>query len=353
MVFIEENKTIMGDLHEIAAAPLPWEQLRNKTLLITGAGGFLAAYLVKAILTVADLHGIKMDVIGVIRQPESLKKRLANCQGCHNFSFIQQDMSQPLQSDFPRADYIIHAASQASPKYYGIDPVGTLLPNTLGTARLLEHGRHNGVERFLFFSSGSIYGQQPEPKALITETDYGVLDPIDVRSCYGESKRMGETMCVSWAHQYDIHTSIVRPFHTYGPGVALDDGRVFADFVADAVAGRDISIRSDGSARRAFCYLSDATLGFLTILLKGEKAEAYNIGNPNAETSIKELAETITYIQPERNISIKHSAPPEGNAYLRSPILQSCPAIDKALRLGWAPQIDIKEGFQRTIMSFL
>ena len=117
---------------------------------------------------------------------------------------------------------------------------------------------------------------------------------MNVRSCYAESKRMGEVMCVSWGQQYNIHTVIVRPFHTYGPGISFDDGRVFADFVADAVLGRDIVLRSDGLAQRSFCYISDATIGFLTVLLKGDRGEAYNIGNPEAEMSIRELADTIS-----------------------------------------------------------
>lgn len=176
---------------------------------------------------------------------------------------------------------------------------------------------------------------------------------MNVRSCYAESKRMGETMCVSWDQQYDIHTVIVRPFHTYGPGISFDDGRVFADFVADVVLGRDIVLRSDGSAQRPFCYISDATIGFLTVLLKGKRCEAYNIGNPETEMSIIALAETISRLFPERNIKVRTEVLVDDKLYLKSPISRSCPSIEKAKKLKWAPSIEIEEGFRRTIQSFL
>ena len=136
------------------------------------------------------------------------------------------------------------------------------------------------------------------------ETEYGYLDPATVRACYGESKRMGETLCVAYHAQYGVPAKIVRPFHTYGPGMDLSDGRVFADFVADLVARRDLVMKSDGRAQRAFCYLADATVGFFTVLLRGEAGAAYNVGNPDAEVSILELARTLANLFPERGVRV-------------------------------------------------
>jgi UDP-glucuronate decarboxylase len=176
---------------------------------------------------------------------------------------------------------------------------------------------------------------------------------MNVRACYGESKRMGEAMCAAWAAQYGLHASVVRPFHTYGPGMALDDGRVFADFVADVVAGRDIVLNSDGAALRPFCYIADATLGFLSVLLKGASGEAYNVGNPHAELSIRALASLLAGLYPERAIGTRFNVPAAGDAYLKSPIERSCPSIAKIAALGWAPSTGAAEGFRRTIDSFL
>jgi UDP-glucuronate decarboxylase len=160
-------------------------------------------------------------------------------------------------------------------------------------------------------------------------------------------------MCVSWAHQYGLHINVVRPFHTYGPGMSLDDGRVFADFVADVVAKRDIVIKSDGLAQRPFCYISDATLGFLTILLRGDKSEAYNVANPDAEISIRDLAKLVAGLFPERNVAVKFEAPTYNSPYLKSPISRSCPSIGKIRAMGWAPKVNLHDGFSRTIKSYL
>ncbi|MBI3891533.1 MAG: NAD-dependent epimerase/dehydratase family protein, partial [Candidatus Wallbacteria bacterium] len=246
--------------------------------MVTGANGFLPAYMVETLLYLNETHAAGIRVLALVRDTARAAARFAAYAGRDDLRFQTQDLGLPLPPALS-ADVIIHAASQASPKFYDPDPVGTLKPNVIGTANLLDLARDCSAGHFLFFSSGEVYGQPAEPAGLIGETARGYVDPTAVRSCYAESKRMAETMCVAWHHQFGVPVRIVRPFHTYGPGMRLDDGRVFADFVADIVQGRDILLQSDGSALRAFCYLADATVGFFTVLLKGKVAEAYNIGN--------------------------------------------------------------------------
>jgi UDP-glucuronate decarboxylase len=349
----DSNSIIREDLERITSAKLPWEDLRNKTVLVTGGGGFLAAYLVKSLLAVGRLNKLNIKIICVARSIRSVEARLSAYLGVPNLSVVLHDISKPLPSDFPHADFIIHSASQASPKYYGIDPVGTLLANTAGTMYLLEQAVKSQAEKFLFFSSGEVYGVPVNPRQLVGEKDYGYIDPMNVRSCYAESKRIGETMCAAWAKQHGLQTTVVRPFHTYGPGMALDDGRVFADFVADVVAKRDIVLKSDGLALRPFCYIADATIGFLTVLLTGGKAEAYNVANPDAEISIRDLATVVAGLFPDRGIGTVFDLPVSSNAYLKSPIFRSCPSIEKINSLGWSPIVSVHEGFSRTIKSFL
>lgn len=348
----EVNSVIREDLERIASSALPWERLRDKTVLITGGGGFLASYLVKTLIVANRIMALNLRVVCVVRNLCSAEQRLAGFLGASDISVLVHDISRPLLSDAPRADFIIHAASQASPKYYGVDPVGTLLANSVGTAYLLDHAVHSGSEAFLFFSSGEVYGDPVDPARLVAEKDYGYLDPMNVRSCYAESKRIGETMCVAWAKQRGLNTKVVRPFHTYGPGMALDDGRVFADFVADVVAGRNIVLKSDGMAKRAFCYVGDATAGFLTVLLSGGKAEAYNVGNSDAEISVLDLATLVAGLFPDRGIGTRVEPPIPSNAYLKSPIQRSCPDISKIRGLGWCPVVGVEEGFRRTLRSF-
>ncbi len=352
-VMPESNLIIREDLERIAAAPLPWARLRDRRIMITGGGGFLASYLVKALLVAGRQMALNLRVICAARNTRGAEQRLAGFLGAPDLSLWIHDITQPLPGDVPRADLIVHAASQASPKFFGTDPVGILLANGTGTANLLAHAVRSRTERFLFLSSGEVYGTPTDPARLVAEQDYGYLDPMSVRSCYAESKRVGETMCAAWAHQHDLHTSVVRPFHTYGPGMALDDGRVFADFVADVVAGHDVVVKSDGLAKRAFCYIADATVAFLTVLLSGARAEAYNVGNPEAEISIRDLAVLVAGLFPERRLGTRFETPLATNAYLQSPIPRSCPDIHKIMGLGWRPVVGAGEGFRRTVLSFL
>lgn len=339
------------DLTGIVNSPLPWEMLTGKTVLVTGGNGFLPAYLVETLLLLNRQRSLGIKVVALVRDRERAQKRFAHHQGRGDLQFVVQDVTRQVSLDAP-LHYIIHAASQASPKYYGIDPVGTLAANTIGTANVLELARRHKAEGFLYFSTSEVYGRDPG-RIPTDEKSFGYLDPTDIRSCYAESKRMGETMCVSWMHQYGVPVRIVRPFHTYGPGMDLTDGRVFADFVNDIVNGRDILMKSDGLAQRAFCYLADATRGFFTVLLKGQPGEAYNIGNDKCEISIVELAELIVGLFPDKGLRVVRQAGPSGSDYIPSQVPRNCPDISKAKALGWEPGTSLQEGFSRTIRSFL
>lgn len=328
---------------------IPWHKLRSKTVVITGAAGFLAAYMIETLLFLNETKELDVTVIAVVRNRNGFAEKFNHHLKRSDLICIELDICVPLHID-RKIDFIIHAASQASPKYYATDPVGTLSANTLGTAQLLELARMNQVDGFLYFSSAEVYG---EPAHVPTaESDYGYLDPLSVRSCYAESKRMGENMCVSWHHQYGVPAKIVRPFHTYGPGMRLDDGRVYADFVADVVKSRDILLKGDGLAKRAFCYLADATAGFWMVLLNGANAQAYNIGNPDGEISILDLANLLAGLYPERQISVRFEHRKQTKDYLPSQISISCPDITLARSLGWCPLTSIESGFRKTIESY-
>ena len=211
--------------------------------------------------------------------------------------------------------------------------------------------KNNPIESFLYFSSGEVYGKVSDAIEFVSETDYGYLDSMNVRSCYGESKRAGETICVSYMHQYGLPVKVVRPAHTYGPGMDLNDGRVFADFVRSIVNTQNIVMNSDGSATRTFCYLSDATLAFFKILLQGKNGEAYNMTNPTCEISILELAEKLIHLFPDKNLKVvKKKQFPTG--YIVSQNVGHTMSIEKLQQLNWKPEVDIENGFCRTILSY-
>lgn len=333
----------------IATTPVDWAVLAGKRVLITGASGFLSAYLVETLLHLNHTQGLDIHITALVRNRENFIQRFAAHLNNPYLHALVQDVTQPIHLSEPH-HFIIHAASQASPKYYGIDPVGTLSANVLGTMQLLELARKHPVVSFLYFSSGEVYGETLHIPT--KESDYGYVDPTAVRSCYAESKRMGENMCVSWHAQYQVPTKIVRPFHTYGPGMRLDDGRVYADFVRDIVENRSIVVKSAGTATRAFCYLSDATAGFFTVLLRGESGIAYNVGNQEAEISVMNLAKLLVDLFPEKNLRLIQELAQVNNAYLASPISRNCPNVSRINTLGWQATTGLLDGFKRTIESY-
>lgn len=335
----------------MAGSGVPWDRLAGKTVLVSGANGFLPAYMIEMLLYLNEVKaGNETRVIGLVRNRERALSRFAHYQGRDDLEFIVQDVCEPVVTD-KKIDYVIHAASQASPKHFGSDPVGTMSANLFGTHNLLRLAKDKNSEGFLFFSSSEIYGAVDDTRVPTKESDYGYLDPTAVRSSYAESKRAAETLCVSWFKQYGVPAKIVRPFHTYGPWMSLEDGRVHADFVADIVNGRDITLRSDGSAVRTFCYIADATRAFFIGLLCGNEGEVYNVGNETAKLSVKQLAETLLRVAPENGIQVVHrQAIP--SSYIPSTVLLSVPDTSKLRALGWKPYFSVADGFRRTIQSF-
>lgn len=344
-------KIISDDLNFIYNSDIEWNKFYNKTILISGASGFLPAYLVDTLMYINVVNkDANIKIIGLVRNISKAKERFIQYENSEKLIFLVQDVCEKIKINY-KIDFIIHAASQASPKFYGKDPVGTINANVIGTTNLLELAKRNNVEKFLFFSSSEVYGQLNEEDIPTKEDKFGSIDPCNVRSCYSEGKRAGETICISWKQQYNIPVVIVRPFHTYGPGMDLNDGRVYADFIKNIVNNENIEMKSDGSAIRAFCYISDATIAFFKVLLNGEIGVAYNIGNDKNTCSILQLAESLVSLFPKKKLNIIMNEKPNAN-YIPSLVNKNIPNINKIRNLKWAPIINIKEGFTKTIKYY-
>lgn len=346
------NKIILEDMKYLYQYDSDmWRQLNNRSVLVTGAYGMLPSYMVFMLIYLNEyIEDFNTEIICIVRDEKKLRSRFGEYIERPYFKTIIGDVVNPILYD-GKIDYIIHGASPASSQFYGVNPVGVLLPNVLGTYQTLEVAREKKVRGYLFFSSGEIYGQLE--KELIHENDCGGLDPTDVRSCYGEGKRAGEIMCKCYAHQYHIPTRMVRPCHTYGPTMDItNDNRVFAEFVSNVVQGKDIVMKSDGSAVRIFCYIADAVLGYFMVLLNGRDGEAYNVANSEGRCSIRELAQILCELFPEKHLSVICET--RSDSYLENQHkVHPAYSTEKIEKLGWKTHYSLEAGFKRTVESFI
>lgn len=350
-----DNKIVQEDMETILNNGIvDFGECRGKTVLVSGATGMLPSYMIFTLIYLNEIdEGNDIQIIAVARNREKAVRKYGSYLEKSYFHLIIQDVCDKIPVDGP-IDYIIHGASPASPQFYGMQPVETLLPNIMGTYHLLELARKKKVKGFLFLSSGEVYGKV-DNRDTIREEDYGYLDPLDIRSCYGESKRMGENMCASWFHEYGVPAKSVRIYHTYGPGMDIEnDKRVFSEFVSNVVHRENIVLKSDGSPVRSFCYISDATAAFFKVLMDGQSGESYNIGNPQCLISMRELAGILLTIKPEYHLKLVAGTRPENMNYIENSRPNCITAdITKINELGWKPTITISEGFKRTVESFL
>lgn len=328
-------------------------------LLITGGGGFLGYYLVQAALhwnrTRASRGTIRVTVYdnyarGVPQWLEDLAKG-------PELTLVKHDMILPLPKDMGHFDYIVHAAGIASPMYYRAQPLKCIDANINGLRNLLEYcvqqrAAGTPVRAMLFYSSSEIYGD-PDAAAIPTpETYRGNVSCTGPRACYDESKRFGETLCVTFARQEGVPVKMARPFNNYGPGLKITDGRVLPDFARDVLAGRDMVMLSDGSPTRTFCYATDAITGYYKVLARGHTGDAYNVGIDRPEISIARLAELVR--GSARDLFGYGGKVVLGKAqesdYLVDNPNRRCPIIDKAREhLGFDPKVLVDEGVRRTL----
>ncbi len=334
----------------------------GKSLLITGGAGFLGYYLVQSALhwntRVGDSKKIRVTVFdNYIR---GVPKWLMELKNNTYLSLITQNMIESLPSSIGNFQFIIHAAGIASPKYYRLHPIETMDANITGLRNLLDYSvkqrtNEKPVEGFLFYSSSEIYGD-PNPENIPTSEEYrGYVSCTGPRSCYDESKRYGETLCVNFSQQYSLPVKIARPFNNYGPGLKITDTRVLPDFARNIFSGNDIIMYSDGSPTRTFCYSADAIIGYYKILVKGRPGESYNIGVEVPEITMLEIAKKITAIAHDLFAykgSVKRGISGESDYLVDNPN-RRCPIITKARKeLGYNPTINLDEGLRRMMVWY-
>ncbi len=302
--------------------------------VISGAAGFIGSHLCDSLIEQGH------EIVALDNLITGHRENIAHLEGKTGFSFRQQDVCEPLEID-GKVDRVFHLASLASPVDYLAHPLETLESGSTATRRMLELARRHGA-RFLLTSTSECYGDPLEhPQA---ETYWGNVNPVGLRSCYDESKRYAEALTMAYHRTYNLRTNIARIFNTYGPRMALNDGRVVPAFIDQALRGKNLSVFGDGSQTRSFCFVSDLVSG---LLLLSESDERYpvNLGNP-AEITILEFAKQIQN-RFNHAIGIEYKPLPADDPKLRRP------DIGKAKRvLGWEPRIQLSDGLRVTIEYF-
>ena len=340
------NRILIDDFKKILLIKkIKWTRLKNKTILITGANGFIATYIIYFLIFLNQKYFFKIKIILIARDKKKLIKKFINKNTKKFFIIIHQDITDNI-SIKQKIDFILHMASNASPKLFNKQPIETILPNIIGTNNLLKLSVNKNIKSFLFFSSGEIYGNH---NGILNEDTINNLNHLTERASYSESKKMGEVLCYSYFKQKKIPIKIVRLFHTYGPCMDLKDGRVMMDFVKDIINDKNILIKNNSEQKRSFCYISDAIIGIFLILINGENGEAYNLGNPRELISIKKLAHLLTKFN--NKISVKVNLKPD-KQIKNAPNQTVIPSIKKITKLGFKPTVDIKKGFEKTINYF-
>jgi UDP-glucuronate decarboxylase len=336
--------------------------MSGKNLLIAGGAGFLGHYLVQGTLHWNARHPgadpIRVTILDnfVRGFPDWLEAQKLNPK----LHCVTHDITKPLPNGLGNFEYIIHAASIASPIYYRKCPIETMDANVGGLRHMLDYCQAQAeygfpVKGMLFYSSSEIYGD-PSPDAIPTpETYRGLVSCTGPRACYDESKRYGETLCVNFAQQRGIPVKVARPFNNYGPGLKISDRRVIPDFARDILEGRDIVMLSDGSPKRTFCYVADAVIGYLKILVNGRPGEAYNIGVETPEISMAALANRMVAFS-QQLFGYKGKVvlgASQDSAYLIDNPNRRCPVITKArTELGYDPAVDLDEGLRRSLIWY-
>lgn len=336
----------------VKSKSVPFEMLKGKTVFVTGATGLLGSQIVKALACSNRLLGSGIEIIVFARDRQKAEKVFGELlkRGDVHLQLGDVGMSDTLACSRP-VDYMIHAASATSSKYFVSNPVETIMTAVVGTRNALEFARTKQVEGFLYLSSLEVYGTPAADAGLICEDYSGYLNPLQVRSSYSEGKRIVECLCASYASEYQVPVKIARLSQTFGAGVDYKDGRVFAEFARCALEHKDIVLHTAGRTVRSYCYTKDAVAAMLLVLLKGEHGAAYNVTNMDTRMSIAQMAQLVCDTFPKSGIQVTFDMPDDVSAYGYNPEMVIALDAGRLMELGWKPTVNMQEMFTRLAAS--
>lgn len=334
----KQHPLYQEDLQSVLSVP-GIDFLKGKSVLVTGATGLIGVHLIDALML---LGGVKVYAVG--RNKEKASTRLGEYLGRSEFVFIEQDVCQQFPDDI-EADYIIPLASNTHPLAYSRFPVETVQTNIMGLTNALNLAKNNGG-MVLFPSTVEIYGNSRDNKPF-RENDTGELDLSTARSCYTESKRVGEALCQSYFSEYGVQVKIVRLSRVFGPTMLESDTKASSQFVKKAVAGEDIVLKSKGDQLFSYIYVSDAVAMLLHVMLHGKIGGIYNISNELCDVQLKDFAEICAKCV-KKNVVFELPAEDESRGYS----IAKNAVLDNGLlkSLGFVPKYGIKDAIERTII---
>ena len=341
------TEIVKNDIQRIIDTPLSWNKLRDKTVLITGATGFIGSFLIHSLLKKGEKDGLNIKVLALVRNKQRGIDAFGEYYEKGLLDFVVQDVCEPIVTD-KKADYIIHCASNAAPREYSMYPVETMKTNFYGTMNLLDYAKSVDAEGFLYVSTIEIYGTT-HGLDRIGEDINGEIDAMKVRSCYPLSKKGCETLTVSYADEYGLPVKIGRLSYIFGPGMKQGDSKIVAVFPKCIADGENIVMKSKGEQLRSYTYVSDAITALITILLDGETGEAYNIASKKCITTIAGIAHTLVDSYPEKGLKVIFDLPSEQEAKGFSLIENAVLDSDKLEALGWESQVDLVTGLKNVV----
>ncbi len=342
---IYSSKQWIKDLDMVLDMMEGMDELRGKTVLITGAAGLICSAAADILIRYNETRDGNIKILAAGRSEEKIRERFGEYFGRDYFEYAAYDATDS-QFDLPvRADYIIHGASNASPGKIIREPVETMESNFSGLKALLGYARKAGTKRLLYISSSEVYGLKTSEEPF-REDAYGYIDLLNPRNAYSVGKRAAETLCVSFASEYGLESVIVRPGHIYGPTASRSDNRVSSAWAYDAAEGKNIVMKSDGAQVRSYCHCLDCASAIITVLLKGKPSEAYNIANPDSKASIREMAEILTETA---GAELSFELPTEEERRAFNPMNNSTLDSTKLSELGWKGLFNAPAGFAETI----
>lgn len=335
------------DMHSILTdCAIGWSSLDGKTVVVTGATGLIGGLLTKALL-----YCSKARVVALVRNLEKAAALFApQLESGAQLTFHRWSAEEPLTMDGP-ADIIFHCASQTSSSGFVQTPVETIRTAYLGTETILRFACEKKSEHVVYLSTMEIYGT-PQDDEKITEDYIGKINPLNVRSCYPESKRLCENLCVGYASEYQVPVSIARLTQTFGPGISPKDGRVFAEFARCVMNKKDIVLHTKGDTKRNYLYTADAVRALMVIALYGESGHAYNVANEDTYCTILKMAKMVAHEVSKDAIAVRVELAEDIGKFGYAPVLHMNLDTSKLRGLGWAPSMGLQDMYERMIAEF-